>query len=58
MSKLPRVTGKQVIKALEKIDFKIIRQKGSHIRLKHQDGRTVTVPVYSGKVIGKGLFIN
>lgn len=55
MTKLPRITGNQAIKVLEKIDFKIIRQKGSHVRLKHEDGRVVTIPVHSGKIIGKGL---
>lgn len=57
MPKLPTVTGNEVIKALEKIGFQRIRQKGSHVRLQHEDGRVVTVPVHSGKTIGKGLLI-
>jgi len=39
MPKLPTVTGQEVINALNKIGFQLIRQKGSHIRLKHGDGR-------------------
>ena len=33
----------------------MIRQKGSHARLRHPDGRVVTVPLHSGKDIGRGL---
>lgn len=25
------------------------------MRLKHQDGRVVTIPVHTGKIVGKGL---
>ena len=55
MPKLPSVTANEVIKALAKIGFKAVRQKGSHVRLKHEDQRVVTVPVHQGKTIGKGL---
>jgi predicted RNA binding protein YcfA (HicA-like mRNA interferase family) len=53
MPKLPVVTGDEVIKALTRIGFQSIRQKGSHLRLKHEDGRVVTVPVHGGKLSGK-----
>lgn len=55
MPKLPTVTANEVIKALEKIGFQVVRQKGSHVRMKHEDNRVVTVPVHKGKTIGKGL---
>ncbi len=55
MPKLPAVTANEVIKALEKIGFPAVRQKGSHVRMKHEDNRVVTVPVHKGKTIGKGL---
>ena len=57
MSKLPTVTGKQVITALEKLDFVVQRQKGSHVRLKDQNGRVVTVPTHANKTLGKGLLL-
>ncbi|MGF1603406.1 MAG: type II toxin-antitoxin system HicA family toxin [Thermosynechococcaceae cyanobacterium] len=57
MPKLPAVKGTKVISALEKTGFQRIRQKGSHVRLKHPDGRVVTVPIHAGKVIGKGLLL-
>ncbi len=36
MPKLPIVTADQLIKALQRIDFHIVRQKGSHVRMKHE----------------------
>ena len=55
MHKLPAISGKQFIKFLEFIGFKIVRIKGSHVRLKSEDGRITTVPLHSGIVLPKGL---
>lgn len=55
MSKLPRLTGNQLIKALQKIGFDVARVKGSHHILIHGDGRRTVVPVHSGEDIGTGL---
>jgi predicted RNA binding protein YcfA (HicA-like mRNA interferase family) len=33
MPKLPTLNGKQLVKYLESINFKVIRKKGSHVRL-------------------------
>ncbi|MCY7334491.1 MAG: type II toxin-antitoxin system HicA family toxin [Pseudanabaena sp. CAN_BIN31] len=55
MSKLPSVTGNQIIKALQKIGFAVARVRGSHHILMHPDGRRTVVPVHSGEDIGTGL---
>ena len=55
MAKSPRITGKEIIKALSKLGFEIIRIKGSHHFLQHKDGRCTTVPVHSKETIGPGL---
>jgi predicted RNA binding protein YcfA (HicA-like mRNA interferase family) len=55
MSRLPILSGRKVIRALEQIGFEVVRQKGSHVRLKHEDGRVVTVPVHAGQDISRGL---
>lgn len=34
MPKLPRISGRDAIRALEKLGFVMIRQKGSHVVLK------------------------
>lgn len=43
MSKLPVISGKQCVRALEKVDFKIRRQKGSHIILNRDDPYAMVV---------------
>ena len=55
MSKLPILTAKELIGILKKIGFEIIRQKGSHVFIAHEDGRTTVVPVHPGEDIGRGL---
>jgi predicted RNA binding protein YcfA (HicA-like mRNA interferase family) len=55
MTRLPRVNGKDVVKALERVGFRIERTRGSHVFLKHPDGRTTSVPVHSRETIGPGL---
>lgn len=55
MSKLPQITASELIKILEKIGFKVLRQKGSHAFLKHDDGRTTVIPNHPGEKLDRGL---
>lgn len=55
MTRLPRLKGREVISALQKSGFRVLRIKGSHHFLMHPDGRRTVVPVHSGEVIGPGL---
>lgn len=55
MTKLPQLTGTQVIGALRKAGFEVLRIKGSHHFLSHVDGRCTVVPVHKGETIGIGL---
>lgn len=54
MSKLPQAKPKEVLKALQKAGFQIKKQSGSHVDLRHPDGRRTTVPMHN-KPLGKGL---
>ena len=45
----------EMLHALQKAGFRVVRQRGSHARLRHPDGRVVTVPVHAGQDIGRGL---
>ena len=54
MSRTPRVTGTEVIAALGRAGFAVLRIKGSHHFLRHENGRRV-VPVHAGETIGPGL---
>lgn len=55
MSKLRPVTAERVIKALQKADFEVVRRRGSHLFLKHSDGRSTVIPVHKGEDLGRGL---
>ncbi len=52
MTRLPILEGKEIIKALTKIGYKEIRQKGSHIRLQCTGKKSITVPNH---IVGRGL---
>ena len=54
MPPLPTISGKELIKILEKLGFVVIRVNGSHHRLKHTDGRITTIPVHSNGDLPKG----
>ncbi len=55
MTRLPSLTGEQVVKALGKAGFRVLRRRGSHVYLKHPDGRATVVPVHKGESMGRGL---
>jgi predicted RNA binding protein YcfA (HicA-like mRNA interferase family) len=37
--------------------FAKVRQKGSHIRYSHADGRKTTIPNHGGQTVPKGLLV-
>ena len=55
MSTFPNLTGAALPRALQRAGFKVIRTRGSHHVLRHEDGRTVVVPVHAAESIGPGL---
>ena len=55
MAKLLQPNAVELIKILAKIGFKAVRQEGSHIFLRHEDGRTTTIPNHPGEKIDRGL---
>lgn len=58
MPQLPAVPGGKIVKALERAGFTVARISGSHYVLTHPDGRTVSVPVHSGRDMAKGTLRN
>jgi len=57
--KLPAVTGRQVIRALEREGWRVKRIKSSHHFMTHPDLRdAVPVPVHGSKTLGAGLLLN
>ncbi|HLD84962.1 MAG TPA: type II toxin-antitoxin system HicA family toxin [archaeon] len=53
--KLPLLTAKEVVKILDKLGFKLKRQKGSHMFFEHPDGRTTVIPNHPNEKIDRGL---
>jgi len=51
------LTAKKTIRALGKIGFLKVRQKGSHVIMRHPDGRMTVVPIHRGEDIGPGLLL-
>jgi len=48
MPKLPVLSGRQLIKKLERLGYRTTRQRGSHVRLRHTDAlrKPLTVPLH------------
>jgi predicted RNA binding protein YcfA (HicA-like mRNA interferase family) len=55
MTRLPRVNGREVIAALKRGGFRVIRVKGSHHFLRSAEGRCTVVPIHGGEVLVPGL---
>lgn len=56
MPRAPRVTGRDIVRALGRCGWVVVVQRGSHAQLKHPDrGGRVTVPLHAGETIGPKL---
>jgi predicted RNA binding protein YcfA (HicA-like mRNA interferase family) len=44
--KLPLLSGKQVLAALERLGFAEVHRRGSHIKMRHPDGRMIVFPIH------------
>ncbi len=44
--KLPLLSGREVLKALERLGFTEVHRKGSHVKMKHADGRIIVFPYH------------
>lgn len=47
---LPVISGREAIAILRRIGYEVVRQKGSHVRLRHPDSgrrKPVTVPLHA-----------
>ena len=55
MPPLPVINARELIKFLLFKGFVLVRQKGSHQRYKHMDGRAITIPVHGKDDLKRGL---
>lgn len=44
--RLPRLSGAEVVRALQRAGFARVSQRGSHAKLRHDDGRMAIVPLH------------
>ncbi len=44
--KLPLLSGKKVRNALERLGFREVSRKGSHVKMDHPDGRRIVFPFH------------
>ncbi len=44
--KPPLYSGRQVVRALERLGFAEVGRKGSHVKMKHPDGRLIVFPFH------------
>jgi predicted RNA binding protein YcfA (HicA-like mRNA interferase family) len=44
--KLPLLSGRQVLAALQRLGFVEIHRKGSHVKMEHVDGRRIVFPYH------------
>ena len=51
MGSIPVLNPRQVTAIIERLGFTEVRQKGSHKQYRHPDGRSTTVPFYTGRDI-------
>ncbi|MBV8528651.1 MAG: type II toxin-antitoxin system HicA family toxin [Candidatus Dormibacteraeota bacterium] len=53
---MPRPTGRDTQRALERLGWVVVAQKGSQAQLKHpRRGGRVTIPLHAGETLGRGL---
>ncbi len=57
MTSFPSLSFRQLIKKVEQLGFVAVRQKGSHIRFIHSDGRKTTIPDHGSKDVPHGLLV-
>ena len=55
MTKLVVISPAKMAKILEKLGFRLVRQKGSHAFYQHSDGKATVIPVHKGEDLGKGI---
>lgn len=51
MPELPRISGKEAIRAFERLGFRQVRQKGSHVVLR-KDAKGCVVPLHCSLATG------
>jgi predicted RNA binding protein YcfA (HicA-like mRNA interferase family) len=55
IDELPRIEGRELVRALKKAGFVEVRQRGSHLHLyREADGKRTTIRIHAGRTIPLG----
>ena len=57
MPKLKQLSPNELIKIIEKLGYRIARQRGSHATFANDSGQIVVIPIHSGRKIDRGLLL-
>ncbi len=52
MTRLPRLSGQEVVVALSRTGFEPVSQKGSHVKVRNAAGRSAIVPMHEELAVG------
>ena len=58
MTRIPALRANEIVRALQLLGFEFVRQRGSHIRLKHPDGRFATVPDHGSRELRREFILD
>ena len=58
MTRIPALRAGEIVRALRRLGFERMRQKGSHIRLRHPDGRLASVPDHGSRELRREFVLN
>ena len=51
------ITGQELVRLLQEKGFQVVRVRGSHVHLRHPDGRVTTVPAHPGETLRPGTLL-
>ena len=57
MIDIPTISFRVLIRMVKMLGFEPVRQKGSHIRFRHPDGRKTTIPDHGNQDVPYGLLL-
>ena len=57
MPKLVPISPQKLIKIVEQLGYRFVRQKGSHATYANEQGKIVVIPIHSGNKIDRGLLL-
>ena len=58
MTRIPALRANEIVRALRRLGFERMRQRGSHIRLRHSDGRLASVPDHGSRELRRQFILD